>query len=78
MIRPNEPLTTSLKTRLGQSIVAKRKELNLDILMLSDYSKVSPSLISKIENGKVNVTLETLEKILNVLGLDLTIDVKKR
>ncbi len=78
MIRSNEPLSTSLKKRLGQSIVAKRKELNLDILMLSDYSKVSPSLISKIENGKANVTLETLEKILNVLGLDLTIDVKKR
>lgn len=78
MTRSNEPLSTSLKKRLGHSIVAKRKELNLDILMLSDYSKVSPSLISKIENGKANVTLDTLEKILNVLGLDLTIDVKKR
>lgn len=74
----NHPISTSLKKRLGQAIVAKRKELNLDILMLSDYSKVSPSLISKIENGKANATLETLEKILNVLGLDLTIDVKKR
>ena len=74
----NHPISTSLKKRLGQVIVAKRKELNLDILMLSDYSKVSPSLISKIENGKANATLETLEKILNVLGLDLTIDVKKR
>ncbi len=74
----NNPLLTSLKKRIGQAIVTKRKELNLDILMLSDYSKVSPSLISKIENGKANVTLETLEKILNVLGLDLTIDVKKR
>lgn len=74
----NNPLLASLKKRIGQAIVTKRKELNLDILMLSDYSKVSPSLISKIENGKANVTLETLEKILNVLGLDLTIDVKKR
>lgn len=74
----NNPLLTSLKKRIGQAIVTKRKELNLDILMLSDYSKVSPSLISKIENGKANVTLETLEKILNVLGLDLIIDVKKR
>lgn len=74
----NNPLLSSLKKRIGQAIVTKRKELNLDILMLSDYSKVSPSLISKIENGKANVTLETLEKILNVLGLDLTIDVKKR
>lgn len=74
----NHPVSTSLKKRLGQAIVVKRKELNLDILMLSDYSKVSPSLISRIENGKANATLETLEKILNVLGLDLTIDVKKR
>lgn len=74
----NNPLLVSIKKRIGQAIVTKRKELNLDILMLSDYSKVSPSLISKIENGKANVTLETLEKILNVLGLDLTIDVKKR
>ena len=74
----NNPLLSSLKKRIGQAIVTKRKELNLDILMLSVYSKVSPSLISKIENGKANVTLETLEKILNVLGLDLTIDVKKR
>ena len=74
----NNPVPISLKKRLGQAIVAKRKELNLDILMLSDYSKVSPSLISKIENGKANATLETLEKILNVLGLDLIIDVKRR
>lgn len=78
MDRLNNPVLTSLKKRIGQAIVTKRKELNLDILMLSDYSKVSPSLISQIENGKSNATLETLEKILNVLGLDLTIDVKKR
>jgi transcriptional regulator with XRE-family HTH domain len=46
-------------------------------LELSDFSGVSPSIISNIENGKSNATINTLEKILNILGLELNIDIKK-
>lgn len=73
----NTPSILDTHKKLGKIIQAKRKELGLDIADMCDYSEVSPSIISKIENGKGNPTLATLEKILNVLGLELRIATKE-
>ncbi len=67
----------STKKRVGKAITCRRKELQLDILELSNFSGVSSSIISNIENGKSNATINTLEKILDILGLELNIDIKK-
>ena len=72
------PTILNVNKKLGKIIQAKRKELGLGIADMSDYSEVSPTLISSIENGKGNPTLATLEKILNVLGLELCIATKER
>ncbi|WP_041963173.1 helix-turn-helix domain-containing protein [Sulfurospirillum cavolei] len=69
----NTPTILNTHKKLGKIIQAKRKELGLDIADMYDYSEVSPSIISGIENGKRNPTIATLEKILNVLGLELCI-----
>lgn len=73
----NTPIILDTHKKLGKIIQTKRKELGLDIADMCDYSEVSPSIISKIENGKGNPTLATLEKILNVLGLELRIETKE-
>lgn len=73
----NTPTILDTHKKLGRVIQAKRKELGLDIADMCDYSEVSPAIISKIENGKGNPTLATLEKILNVLGLELRIETKE-
>lgn len=72
-----KPTLLNTNKRLGKLICAKRKELGLSIADLCDYSEVSPTLISRIENGKANPTIDTLEKILNVLGLELRIETKE-
>lgn len=63
-------------TKIGKTIKQRRKELNLELKDLQDYSGVNYVSISDIENGKANPTVKTLEKLLDVLGMELDIKVK--
>lgn len=74
----NTPVIVSTKKRIGKIIEERRNELMIDVATLSDYSSVSTSLISNIQNGKSNATIETLEKLGDVLGLELTFIIKKK
>ncbi|QKE28549.1 toxin-antitoxin system, transcriptional regulator HipB [Arcobacter acticola] len=62
--------------KIGKTIKKRRKELNLELKDLQDYSGVNYVSISDIENGKANPTVKTLEKLLDVLGMELDIKVK--
>ena len=73
----NTPIILDTHKKLGKIIQAKRKELGLDIADMCDYSDVSQNSMYNIENGKGNPTLATLEKILDVLGLELCIKTKE-
>ena len=66
----------STSTKIGKTIKIRRKELNLELKDLQDYSGVNYVSISEIENGKANPTVKTLEKLLDVLGMGLDIKVK--
>ena len=66
-------LTTA---KIGKTIKKRRKELSLELKDLQDYSGVNYVSISDIENGKANPTVKTLEKLLDVLGMELDIKVK--
>lgn len=61
----------SLRNTIGKSIRARRAELGLDLETLNKYSGVTVSVLSNIENGKANPTVNTLEKILVILGMTL-------
>jgi len=63
-------------SKIGKIIRIRRKELNLELKDLQDYSGVNYVSISEIENGKANPTVKTLEKLLDVLGMELDIKVK--
>ncbi|MAD40807.1 MAG: transcriptional regulator [Arcobacter sp.] len=63
-------------TKIGKTIRLRRKELNLELKDLQDYSGVNYVSISDIENGKANPTVKTIEKLLDVLGMELDIKVK--
>ena len=66
----------AISTKIGKTIRLRRKELNLELKDLQDYSGVNYVSISEIENGKANPTVKTLEKLLDVLGMELDIKVK--
>ena len=61
--------------KIGKIIKKRRKELNLELKDLQDYSGINYASISDIENGKANPTIKTLEKLLDVLGMQINIEV---
>ncbi len=67
-----------LKEKVGQIIKDRRKELNMEQTDLQDYAQVGSTTLSKLEMGKLNITIDNLEKITEVLGLELIIKVKEK
>lgn len=58
---------------LAKIIRTRRQTLRATQQALSDMSGVSVRMIKSIESGRANPTVHTLEKILSVLGLRLSI-----
>ena len=67
-----------LKEEIGQIIKNRRKELKMEQIDLQDYAEVGSTTLSKLEMGKLNITIDNLEKITEVLGLELIIKVKEK
>ncbi len=65
-----------LKQTIGEQVKKRRTELRMEQVDLQDYAEVGSTTLSKLEQGKANITVETLEKILEVLGLEIVVKVK--
>jgi len=59
-----------------ESIRKRRKELRISQTHLAEIAGLSINTISKIERGEANPTVDVLEKIADVLGLELRFNVK--
>ncbi|MCT4631336.1 MAG: helix-turn-helix domain-containing protein [Firmicutes bacterium] len=57
--------------KLGQNIMIYRKEKNMTIRDFSEHAGISSSLISQIERGKANPSLNVLELIAKALEVPL-------
>jgi len=62
---------------IGKTIKKRRKELKITQPLLARLTGVSVNTISQIEIGRLNSSVLTLNKILEVLGMDFEIIVKK-
>ena len=58
---------------LGKAIRNRRKELGYTQSYQSEYSGLSVSFISDVENGKNTVELGRVIGLVNLLGLDIEI-----
>lgn len=58
----------------GRELRETRQSLDITLQELARRSGVDAGLISKIENGKVNPTLQNLLKIANAMGTDLVFE----
>lgn len=67
-----------LKEYIGKEIKKRRKELALGQEDLIDYAGIGSTTLSTLEQGKANITLNILEKITNILGLEVKIVVTKK
>jgi transcriptional regulator with XRE-family HTH domain len=71
IIRMNNLLT------LGETIKERRVFLRLNQEDLMEMSGISTKTIQKIEMGKANPSVQTLYKLLDILGMNFEITVKK-
>lgn len=60
-------------SNLGKQIVNRRKQLNISQADLADMSGVSLRTLSAIENGDANPSIDVLSKVLEPLGLVITL-----
>lgn len=66
-----------LVKRLGETIRNRRKELGITQPHLAELAKVSTNTLYKLERGQGNPSLEVLNKLTEVLGMELSFDVKR-
>jgi len=66
-----------LVEHLGQIIKTRRKELNITQPHLAELAQISTNTLYKLERGQGNPSLEVLNKLSEVLGMKLLLEVKK-
>ncbi len=65
-----------LVAQFGQVVQQRRKSLRLTQPHLAELAGISVNWISAFERGTGNITLGALEKIIEVLGLEMRLEVK--
>lgn len=66
-----------LLTQLSQLLVSRRKELNINQEALSDLTNIAIRTIRDLEKGKGNPSLETIQQLMKILGIELIFKLKK-
>ncbi len=59
---------------LGTQIRNRRKKLGYTQAYIAEYTGLSASFISQVENGKDTAEILKVIKLLNILGLDLIVE----
>lgn len=62
---------------LGESIKNRRKELGITQPHLAELANISTNTLYKLERGQSNPSLDVLNKLAEVLGMEFTLQVKK-
>jgi len=62
---------------MGRIIQQRRDHLRITQKQLADMADIGINTLYKIETGKANPTLESLQKITDILGMEITLQVKK-
>jgi transcriptional regulator with XRE-family HTH domain len=58
-------------------IKERREVLGINQEYLAELSEVGIATLKRFESGKGNLTLNNLHKIVNVLGMDISLEIKK-
>lgn len=62
---------------IAKDIKERRSQLGISQQDLAEISEVSLATIKDIERGKGNPSLTTLEKIADVLGMEIVLQIKQ-
>lgn len=69
--------TIMLFEQLGNNIKERRNTLGITQKHLAELAEVSVNSIVKIENGQMNPSIKMVERIAEILGMELILQVKK-
>ena len=72
--RGHSPMKISDSASLGIVIRNRRKQLGYTQKYISDFTGLSVSFISDLENGKPTAELEKTLSVINLLALDIFIE----
>lgn len=75
MLKTKEPMTAIQK--IGQLIQQRRDNMRITQKQLAEMADIGINTLYKIETGHANPTLESLQRITDVLGMEITLQVKK-
>ncbi len=59
---------------LGTMVRERRKELGYTQAFVSDFTGLSVSFISDVENGKPTIEFEKTLQLIQILGMDFLVD----
>jgi len=65
-----------LVKQLGEMIRTRRKELRITQPHLAELANISTNTLYKLERGQSNPTLDVLNKLAEVLGMEMKLEVK--
>lgn len=63
--------------KITQEIKARREMLNVTQETLAELSELGLRTLKQIESGKGNFTLRSLQKLADVLGMEILLQVKQ-
>jgi y4mF family transcriptional regulator len=66
-----------LVKQLGETIRSRRKELSITQPHLAELAQISTNTLYKLERGQGNPSLEVLQKLADVLGMEIKLEVKR-
>lgn len=66
-----------LLSQLSELLISRRKELNIKQEYLSELSGIAIRTIRDLEKGKGNPSLDTIEKLMKILGFELQFRLRK-
>jgi y4mF family transcriptional regulator len=67
-----------LAEQFGETIRKRRKELKITQPHLAELAGISTNTLYKLERGQSNPSLEVLNKLSEVLGLEIKLEVIKK
>jgi transcriptional regulator with XRE-family HTH domain len=66
-----------LKEDIGKTIRERRKSLRITQPDLAELAGISVNSLYKLERGESNPTVDLIEKIITVLGLEMKLEARK-
>ncbi|MBQ3662681.1 MAG: helix-turn-helix transcriptional regulator [Clostridia bacterium] len=62
--------------QFGEAVRKRRKTLGYTQMFLCEFSGLSVSFLSDLENGKATIELEKAIRVANLLGMDCSLSVR--